>query len=193
MAKNSSPARMTFTFLIKEWIMWYHFFIHVRKYLLNLILPMVLYSCHVGNRAILDILCMLVPTSPNGIYIHLALHSNHALNDNPHDKWLGWIENRILTTSNFNNGKPFALHCTYDLYRIVHPILYCICTQTIHCNNHVDSRAKECIDHIFHHRILNYNDIHRAVCSTHALDRNLFDRLGHHKGHPAILDKCLQM
>lgn len=115
-----------------------------------------------GILAAPDILYTLDPTSPGDSDIHWELHSSREWHDN-----LLYIK---------------------GLYRIDHPILCCICTRTIHYNIRVGSLVKVCIDHIFHHKILNCNDIHPVVCNIHALDRNPFDTTGHHIDHLATLD-----
>lgn len=80
-----------------------------------------------------------------------------------------------------------SINFYYDQYRRVHPILYCKYIRRIHYNNHVDSPAMEYIDHIYHHKNLDYNDIHQVFCSIHALDHILFDKLEHHINLLAIL------
>lgn len=94
---------------------------------------------------------------------------------------------------------------TYVQNKIIHPILYYNYIQMIHYNNHVDILVMVYIYHIFHHKILIYNDIllvlsnilkknckikilHRFQISFmqvyityHSQDHNLFDKLVHHK------------
>lgn len=144
---------------------------------------MVLCTNHVGNRATLDILYKSNRPIPTDIGIHLVLRNSLVFDDNPHDKWLAiekiksicyfiqytveWldmtIEHNTAQRSVFvifyvQFSLPdifhFSIEFTYDLYRISHPILYCICIRMIHYSNRVDIQAMECIDRICHRKIL---------------------------------------